>query len=119
MAQFPPAGMASGEDSAYFTHKRVEEDIEHKTEGGYTISRPRHTRRIMQYTTGFTEIEQADKDLLFAFVESKRARQPFTWREPTSGVTLTVCFANKPTFRYVGMGGVHLWTIADIVLETI
>lgn len=121
MSDFPPIGMAEKEDSAYFSQELEDNTIRSETEGGYEFTRPRSTRAPRSsFTTGFTHITQADKAILEAFYKDKRAGASiFTWTNPTNGEELDVRFSGPLQFKYVGMGGTHLWDVVSISLKEV
>lgn len=109
MADFPPVGMIDGEDSRYYDEEHVDNLISSEAEDGYEITRPRTTRRQGSiFSTGFTDISQADKELLQSFWESVRGgANVFTWDNPITGVTKNVRFKGSLKFTYAGIGGNH------------
>lgn len=112
MSDFPPAGMIEGEDSQYFSIKHRSNTVSSGMEDGYEITRPRSTRRPGRiFSSGFTEITNADKALLESFWEGVGTYQLFTWTDPTSGVERTVRFDGELDFSYEGIGGYHLWIV--------
>ncbi len=114
MADFPPAGMFENEDSQYFTVKNRDNTVSSEMEDGYEVTRPRSTRRPGRlFTTGFTDIGSADKDLLESFWEDVAAANAnmFTWADPTKGVEIMVRFKGTMDFKYTGTGGTHMWTV--------
>lgn len=121
MSDFPPAGMIDKEDSQYFTVKHQDKSVRFETDGGYVVTRPRSTRRARRvYTTGFTDISDADMNLLRDFYESKHGGADiFTWTVPTSGTEIQVRFKGDLSEKYTGAGGFHRWTLSQITLEEV
>ena len=119
MSNFPPAGMASKEDTAFFSHS-MKDDVERsETAGGYDYSRPRPTRPPTRlFETGFTDISDSDKALLEQFYEGNRA-SIFTWTDWTNGVEYQVRFAEPLTFTYTGMGPTRRWNTQAIKLRQV
>lgn len=113
MSDFPPAGMSAGQDSKHFTVTQQDNSVSTTTEDGYVVSRPRSTRLPgREFSTGFTEISNADKALLEAFWQSVKGNADiFTWDDPTTGQTLNVRFKGQADYRYVGIGGNHQWNV--------
>lgn len=114
-------GFTAKEDSAQFEEERVNPAIRKEFEGGFVATRPRYTRApSRRITTGFTNISQADYDVLCAYWDTKRGGAiSFSYIHPTTGQTLTVRFAEPLKAKYVGMGNTKLWDVHGIVLETV
>tara|TARA_B110000037_G_scaffold186980_1_gene217274 strand:- start:361 stop:726 length:366 start_codon:yes stop_codon:yes gene_type:complete len=121
MADFPPVELAGQEDSG--KHSRTQSDkatMTFESEGGYKITRRRHTRRPReQYDTGFTCITEAQRIALYNFWNSKVGGQHFTWNDPVTGLVKQVRFVGRYTEKYSGMGSQILWNITDLKLEEI
>lgn len=116
MADFPLEGQ---QDSKYYGVEAEDPAVRSDMEGGYVASRPRFTRTPRKtFTTGFTSISNADRATLEAFWDAKKGGAVvFTWLNPVDGTTHTVRFKEPMTFKYAGLGGVHLWNVTSIVLE--
>lgn len=121
MSDFPPVGMIDGEDSQQYGVSVEDVAVATPTDGGYDITRPRHTRTPRrEYTTGFTDISDADKLLLEAFYEARKGgSQSFTYTDPTKGVEKLVRFKGPLKLSYRGIGGVHRWDVHGIVLKEV
>lgn len=93
-----------------------------KTEGGYTYTRPKHTRRPRRFfTIGFRFITQDDMNLLDEFWDTVRGGSlEFLLEHPITKQKMVCRFAEGETMAptYVGVGGVHLWDIDLKVEET-
>ena len=123
MLDFP---QQSRQDSKYYTEQQEDQTMRTEMEGGYVYSRPRHTRAPrMTYTTGFTHIDNEAKIEIKAFIDTvKGGSDAFNWIVPTSfiedeQVTKVVRLKSPPTYKYVGLNGVHLWDIENIELEEV
>ena len=121
MSDFPPVGMIAKEDSKGFSIEQDDPAIKVKQDGGYSDPRPRYTRRPRRtYTTKFTDISEADRQLLEAFWDTKKGGSvSFTWTMPTSGAEITVRFEDKMKFVYKGFGGNHRWDVAGVKLKEV
>jgi len=123
MADFPPPLVQGKEDSQYFQEIGQNPAMAAETDGGYTITRPRFTRPPRRvFVTGFTELTDAEKQVLFDFWNAKKgSSEPFTYQHPVSGVVYTVRFkpGTELKAKYVGRGLMRLWTVADVQLEQV
>lgn len=115
---FPPTGVK--EDSQYFEMTRKDVSLETKTDGGWVYSRPRHARPASRiFTTGFTEITDAQKNTIDNFFATNGKFIIFTYTHPISSEAISVRFSTIPKFKYVGAGGHHLWTITGIEMTEV
>ena len=117
MADFPT--LVEGQDSAQYEVESEDPTIRTEMEGGYVLSRARHTRIPRKtYKTGFTHIGTADKALLDTFydVTVKGGSSVFNWTDPVTLNVIIVRFVGKLTFKYVGAGTNKRWNVA-ITLE--
>lgn len=119
MSDFPPAGMTAKEDTSKIKQTQSDDVIRTETDGGYVITRRRHTRAPRKvFTLGFTDISNADKVLLENFYASNSA-SIFTWTDWTSGTEFTVRFKEPLKFKYTGRGDNKRWNVEDFVLEQV
>lgn len=110
-----PASMAGRQDSRYYAMVRENKAITTKTEGGYVLSRPRTTRSARRiFTTGFTDISQAEYETLEAFFEEVGTFTEFNWINPTTDESIEVRITKPPTAKYAGIGGNHRYNISDL-----
>lgn len=115
-----PASLAEIQDSQYFNIELEDKGLKGEVEGGYTHTRPRHTRPPRRtIKTGFTEISQEQKEVLFDFYDLVGTYSKFNYTDPTSGKVYEVRFDKSFGAKYKGMGTTKLWTIADIVLKQV
>lgn len=110
MAAFPT--LSKPQDSKYFTESQEDPVMRSPVEGGYEFSRPRYTRAPRKmFTTGFTEISDADKTLLQTSWDVHRGGSDVvTWTHPVDGA-MSVRYEGAFSFRYVGIGGFHKWDV--------
>lgn len=114
-------GMVAKEDSAKFSEQRIDPSIQYQTEGGVYLSRPRYTRDPgTSIVTGFTNISEADKELLDNYYIAQRGgSNSFSYTHPTTNQTLQVRFLKPYKAQYTGMGGYHRWDITELNLQTV
>jgi len=109
------------QDSSKLTSEQ--EDVAERidVEGGYTITRPKHSRNPRRtFTTGFTELTDAQKGELEAFYQTMKGGSiAFEWTHPTTGVIYSVRFKESLKFSYVGHGETYRWNSGDITLEQV
>lgn len=89
--------LASPVESTRFGESAANPSISKEVEGGYTISRPRSTRKPSRsFKVHYPNMSNADKEALFAFWDQVfGGSNAFYWINPTSGVTHLVRFKNK------------------------
>lgn len=115
---FPPTGVK--EDSQYFEMTRKDVALDMKTDGGYSYTRPRHSRpagRII--TTGFSEVTETQKNAIDSFVAANGKFVIFNYVIPTSNETISVRFSSLPKYKYTGVGGTHRYTITGIEMTEV
>jgi hypothetical protein len=119
--QLDALGFTTREDSKFFEENPVDPAIRKEFEGGFVSSRPRFTRTMMVFTTGFTDMLDADKVILMGpsgFYDLVRGGSgSFGYIHPVSGDVFTVRFKQPLKAKYVGMGGTHRWDVNPIELE--
>lgn len=112
----------NGRDARYYSVEHENVVMRNKMEGGYVQTRARHTRSARRtFTTGYTQMTEADRQTLEAFWNSVRGgSKMFDWEDPITAEIHQVRFTDKPLkFKYAGVGGKHLWTIGNITLEEV
>lgn len=115
---FPPTGVK--EDSQFFEMTRKDVALDMKTDGGYSYTRPRHARPASRIiTTGFSEINEAQKNAIDNFVVKNGKFVIFNYTIPTSGETISVRFSGLPKYKYTGVGGHHLYTVSGIEMTEV
>lgn len=114
-------GFTAKEDSSYFMEEVKDPTIRKEMEGGFVQTRARFTRPApFVFSTGWTDIPQAQKAIFQAFFNSKRGgANSFTYIHPVSGDSFTVRFSVMPSYKYAGIGGFHRWDIANVKLEQV
>ena len=108
---FPTFSAGAALDSGAF---RVEfEDPAQRSdmEGGYVITRAKHTRRPRRtFSIVYRQLNTADKDLLDAFYDTvKGGSVIFDWVSPQSLLTLQVRMKGPMSEQYVGRGVTQRW----------
>lgn len=115
---FPTLG--NREDAAKFGFDIEDVGIRSEMEGGYVITRARHTRAPRRtWTTGFTAVSQTNFQTFVSFFSNYGTYKAFTYTVRTTNEVVNVRFATKPEFKYVGVGGSFLWDINNIKLEEV
>lgn len=119
MSYFPT--LSKKENSAFFSETREDPTVRTKTDGGYMVSRPKHTRAPRRtISTGFSDLSNTDKETLEDFYDTMSGGAgSFTYIHPTSGVEIYVRFAQPFTVTYAGVGEAQRWDVKDIKLEEI
>lgn len=121
MADFPTVTLAGLEDSKHFTESSADPAKRYEMDGGYTVTRPRYTRLPRKtWTTGFTDLTDAEKNNFVAFWESKKGgSDSFTYLNPADATEYTVRFKGMPKIKYTGMASLRRWDITEITLEQV
>jgi hypothetical protein len=119
---FPLNHNTQGWDSALYEVEHENQAITTDMEGGYMISRPRHTRAPRKtFTIGWQNLSDTDLTTLRSFYDGKfGSSATFTWTDPPSGVTYTVRFKKGEPLRYkyVGKRALRIWQVT-LVLEQV
>lgn len=81
-------------------------------EGGYVVSRARHTRPPRRtWTIGYTKMKHADKLLLDAFYAQVRGGSTiFDWTNPETDTVHQVRLMGGYKPKYEGIGATKMWT---------
>lgn len=110
--------LSTGQDAKRFGVSFEDPSIKEKMEGGYVVSRARHTRTPRKkFTSGFTNITNDDKATLQAFWNQVRGGSViFDWENPEDGLIYAVRFL-KMNFEYSGVGATRLWNVSFEVEE--
>ncbi|KVQ35786.1 hypothetical protein [Burkholderia cepacia] len=108
------------QDSSKFQQGKENPAIGSKMDGGYVVTRPRHTRRPRRkFSTGFTNMSQADRDAFDAFFDSVHGGSViFTYIHPTTKEQILVRFTpdTELSWKYSGVGKNFRWDV-DFKLE--
>jgi hypothetical protein len=109
-----PTGLAPLQDSRYYDVEQEDNSLRTKADDGYVITRAKHTRAPRKtFTTGFTNMKDADKLTLQGFFDSMKGGLVFDWTDPPTGSVFTVRFAEGPLkFKYVGIGNNKQWDVS-------
>jgi hypothetical protein len=102
-------------DSSKFSQEKENPAMGSKMDGGYVVTRPRHTRRPRRtFSAGFTDM-RADKQPVFdAFFDSTHGGAViFLFVHPVTGEQIPVRFTTDTTlpWTYTGMGKTALWNV--------
>lgn len=93
------------------------------TDGGYTLTRPKYTRRpARSFKFMFKDLSQDDRDALENFWDRvKGSSVAFNWREPTNGKLYNVRFGKGQTLEFsrVGIGFNHRYETNEITLTEV
>lgn len=110
--------LTARQDSKFYEMTPEDPALRSEMEGGYVVSRPRHTRKPRRtFKTGFSSITQADYVKLTDFYDTVRGgSMVFDWMDPVTEKVYQVRFAGAISFKYVGMGPTKLWDV-QITLE--
>lgn len=105
--------ISSIQDSKFYSVELEDPSLKTKMEGGYVISRAKHTRRPRRtFTTGFSFIKDSERKILEDFYDSVRGSSlTFYWNDPIYNERFTVRFAEKYSFKYIGIRNVHRWDV--------
>jgi hypothetical protein len=107
------------QDAKYFSVKLEDPSIKAEMEGGYVVSRPRHTRTPRRtWTTGFTDLSNAERLTLESFWNTQRGgSEIFLWKNKVDNVYYQVRFTKPMEFKYAGFGTTYRWDCPNIELE--
>lgn len=110
--------LTRGVDSKFTTEETEDVSLKTKIEGGYVVSRAKHTRTPRKtFTTGYTALPPADKATLEAFYNTvKGGSVIFDWKDPVSLAFFQVRFTEALSFKYTGIGNSRMWDV-QIKLE--
>ena len=118
---FPLSATSKGWNSSHVTRMSDNSAIKTEMEGGYMISRPRHTRKPrLTYAIGWDLMLDSDRVILQNFWDTmKGTSNSFFWLDPIDNVNVVVRFkTDKLTFNYAGMGNTRLWNVT-LELESV
>lgn len=118
MAAFPTLG--NKEDSAKFGFMQEDVGMRSDMEGGYVITRPRHTRTPRRtWSTGFTNISNTEKTTLESFFNDHGTFKAFDYNVPIGGELVSVRFKETIKFKFVGWPTNPRWDVDGIMLEEV
>jgi hypothetical protein len=108
-------------DSSKFQQEKENPALASKMDGGYVVTRPRHTRRPRRtFTVGFTDLTDAQRAALDQhFDDMHGGSQIFNFIHPVSGETILVRFTTDSTlaWNYTGAGRTPLWAVTFKIQE--
>ena len=108
------------QDAAKFGFEQEDVGIRSEMEGGYVLTRPRHTRRPRRtYKTGFTDLSNAEKIQFEDFIAEFGTYKAFNYTVPVVGTVINVRLREIPKYEYKGAGANLRWDINDIFLEEV
>jgi phage-related protein len=115
MTAFP---LPTKQDGTKFGFEQEDVGLRSEMEGGFILTRPRHTRTPRRtWTTGFTGLTQTDKATFEAFVNEHGTFKAFDYTLPVVGGTFSCRFKEIPKYKYQGIGATMLWEIDCIIEE--
>lgn len=111
---FPTLPSGNKLDSKKFDYELEDPSMTTEMEGGYVVSRARHTRTPRKtWRCGFTYIDNADRAVVENFWNQVRGRSVvFVWMNPQDNVEYRVRFKEKMSFTYVGQGSNQRWDVS-------
>lgn len=113
-----PVLLKTQHDSKLHDIKLENQASRSEMEGGYVVSRPRHTRQPRKtWNGGFTEINEASRLVLEDFWNDvKGGSLIFDWTNPQDGITYQVRFTGEGMlFKYRGYGTTYRWDVTYTV----
>jgi len=121
MPNFGANGALTKEDASRYSETLESNAIKEKSEGGYTITRPRYKQKRRRiFETGFTNLTDAEKAELQDFEESVGATiEPFYWRNPRTQQLHLVQLIEPMKFSYAGFGKSARWNVHGIKLREV
>lgn len=116
----PSLPLQSKQDSAKYGFEQEDVGIRSEMEGGYVLTRPRHTRTPRRtWKTGWTDLSNAEKLTIEAFVAANGTYKAFDYNLPVEGTLVNVRFKEVPKYEYKGFGTNLRWDITDVMLEEV
>jgi hypothetical protein len=113
-------GFTQQEDSSYFKDSYLDGTIKYEVTGGLVVARRRFTRQPNRsIETGFSNMSQANKEIIDAYYSIVMQAGTFTYTHPTSAESLTVRFDDVLKPEYMGAGTTFVWKMPSIKLRTI
>jgi hypothetical protein len=101
------------QDSKFYGIELEDTGLKTPMDGGYVVSRARHTRRPRRtFRTGFTDLTPDDATLLENFYDLVRGSSVvFDWTDPITTSVWQVRFIDKLSFQYTGVGISKRWDV--------
>jgi phage-related protein len=117
MAALP---LQTKQDSSKYGFEQEDVGVRSEMEGGYILTRPRHTRTPRRtWKTGWTDLSNAEKLTLEAFIASHGTYKAFDYNLPVEGTLVNVRFRKVPVYEYKGFGALLRWDINEVELEEV
>ena len=86
-------------------------------EGGYMHTRRRTTRPPRKrFTTGFTDLSQAEMQTLEDFFDDVGTWDTFNWIDPTTSIVYVVRFSSEFVAKYKGIADYFRYDVPTIKL---
>jgi hypothetical protein len=118
---FPTMPYSAEIDSSKFSPEKENPAMASKMDGGYVVTRPRHTRRPRRtFSCGFTDMNGARQVAFDAFYDSVAGGSAiFNFVHPITAEVIPVRFTTDTTlpWTYSGAGLTQLWSVAFKVQE--
>lgn len=112
--------LSTEQDAGKFGFEQEDVGIRSEMEGGYVLTRPRHTRTPRRtWKTGFTDLNNTDKGTFETFFNTHGTHKAFNYTLPVIGTVVNVRFRQAPRYEYKGFGTNLRWNIDDIMLEEV
>lgn len=107
------------QDSAKYSEVTEDPSMSLETEGGYTYTRPRYTRRPRKtWTIGFTDLTNEEKESLSEFYNTvKGGSEAFYWTHPIDKKDIVVRLGSQIKFNYTGVGTTYRWDTDQITIK--
>lgn len=109
------------QDSAQHAVEQENPALATKMDGGYVVTRPRHTRRPRRtWTSGYTDANDAQKQAAQAFFDQVHGgSNMFYWWNPADKAWVLVRFTTDTvlSWKYSGTGGTNMWSTTFKVQE--
>lgn len=120
MSDFP-TDLNNRINSATFKEDLEDQGMRKETEGGYTITRPRHTRTPRKtFTFGLTHVTDFDRVILDSFWASVYGTSDsFNFTHPVTAQVYVVRFVQQYQIEYRGAGTNYRWDVTNIKLEEV
>jgi hypothetical protein len=112
---FPTLALTKGgQDSSQFSIKIEDVALKSEIEGGYVVTRARHTRTPRKtFSTAYKSISDADRTTLLSFYNTVAGGSViFDWTDPVDKITYQVRFTSDLDFKYAGRGTTKLWDVS-------
>ena len=108
------------EDSSLFKETIEDQSKTTRADNGYVYTRPKFTRKAKRkITTGFTEIDQSQKETLDAFYHARMGgTEPFNYEHPVTKDAVYCRFVGELSYSYMGSGESYRWSV-EITLQEV